>query len=107
MTLLGLVSSLKLQNKIKKIKNLKTKLKEVDLLDRHIKNENEVLINNVARLQKENEQLEIEKKKLEKQVMKWYVRSQRVMMVNKILKVKILKHKRRIKIKLQHLALIS
>jgi regulator of replication initiation timing len=44
-------------------------------LDQHIKNENEVLRNNMARLQKENEQLEIEKKKLEKQVRKWYVRN--------------------------------
>jgi len=51
-------------------------------LDRHIKYENEVLKINVAKLQRENEQVQEEKKKLAKQVKKWYERSQNVMIDN-------------------------
>jgi len=68
---------------------------EVDLLDRHIKYENEVLKTIVAKLQERNEKMQEEKKKLAKQVKKWYARSQNVMIENRKMRVKIINMKRK------------
>jgi hypothetical protein len=64
-------------------------------LDRHVKFENEVLKINVSRLQGENEQVKEQKKKIAKQVKKWYARSHNVVIENRQLRLKIRYMKRK------------
>jgi predicted RNase H-like nuclease (RuvC/YqgF family) len=79
-----------------KVKKLKEELKELEFLDKHIKVENETLKTNISKLQKENEQLEAEKKLLVKKARKWYIHSMQVKIKNKRLKIKLNEEKRKI-----------
>jgi hypothetical protein len=82
--------SLKLRRENKKIKKLKEEIKEFDLLEIYIKNENESLKIQSAKLQRGNEHLEAEDKELLKQAQKWYKKNRQIEMQNRKLRIKVL-----------------
>jgi hypothetical protein len=77
------------QNDKEKIKELQNTIYEIEVLERHIKEENKTLKKIVAKLQKKTEGFDNERKLLIKEEKKWYGRTQEERVHNQRLRNKI------------------